>query len=452
MCIFCQKLGTTTKAELGIALPFADGGTITICADHLAEFADGFEKHCKYISTLMDNNMCHVGSELTKETVQYIAEKGITSYGSILSSVHSTVKDTKLQKNAILSALKTTDTDEVAVVNRPNVDLLDPKAIKAYLDKYIVGQMDAKITLATAVSDHYGRLQVNSNIGKSNVLIIGPSGSGKTYLAEKIAELIDVPFASSDASSLTAEGYVGKSVNTLLLSLYKASKNSIEKAERGIIYLDEIDKIAGKDTGSKDVGGQCVQEQLLRMLQGDTVEIEVGEGPLGKSKVSINTKNILFICSGAFEGLEKIVNKDAKRSVGFSTATVGEADKKLSQIPTTKDLMEYGMDRQFLGRLPIITAVDKLTKAEIKDIISKPKDSILNEYRQQFSLRGVDLKITSGALDKIADIALEQEIGARGIRRIMENILKPYKFNITDYSKTGELKIGKSDIVANIRC
>ena len=456
MCILCERevdisKYKTSKIEIGLT------PNITICLDHIAMYVSIIEQALEDIN---DENIVHLldlesqeQKDIELAITNLIKQEGLAAYWELKSDTVLTdrPKTSKELKSLILEKFKAilnnnTDVEDTAA--NANV-LTNPKEVKAYLDDYVVGQDIAKKALAVALCDHYRRIQnPDSNmLRKSNVLVIGPSGSGKTLLCEKLAELLKVPFVSADASSLTAEGYVGSSPQSILETLYYKAGENLDVMQNGIIYLDEIDKIAGNASPSgKDVGGRCVQEQLLRMLQGDTVTISVGHNQAPKRQVQINTKNILFICSGAFEGLDKIMNKKEKKSIGFANSVESLESKPKLRVPSTSDLIEYGMDRQFLGRFSVITAVEQLTETELRYIITKPKDAILKEYQSVFALEDIKLKFTTPALEKVAKVALEENVGARGIRRLMEGILQPYKFDIMDYKEVKEIKIGKKEV------
>jgi len=324
-----------------------------------------------------------------------------------------------------------------------------PKEMMNHLNNYIIGQEDAKKSLAIAVYNHYKRLEINSkfpeqNIKKSNILLIGPTGTGKTLLAQTLAQSLDVPFAMADATTLTEAGYVGEDVEQIISKLLNAAGGDVKKAEKGIIYIDEIDKIARKSENrsiTRDVSGEGVQQALLKLIEGSACSIpNLGERKMqGNQTVTVNTKDILFICGGAFEGLENIIlERGDKSSIGFG-ASIKEQNEKDSSVIIQNvephDLVKYGMVPEFIGRLPVISTLKGLDIDDLKHIISEPKDSILNEYKLLFSYHGYDLIIEDSALSKIAEIALQRKTGARGLRSIFEKALKEAMFDLPDLDK-----------------
>ena len=352
--------------------------------------------------------------------------------------------------------LKTGRSDEKEV----GILLPKPQEIKKKLDEYVVGQDNAKMALSVAVYNHYKRIYFSDDdveITKSNVLLWAPPGVGKTYLAQTLAKLLDVPFAIADATTLTEAGYVGEDVENILLRLIQAADYDIFKAERGIIYIDEIDKISRKSENqsiTRDVSGEGVQQALLKILEGTVASVppKGGRKHPQQEAININTSNILFICGGAFDGLEKIVQRrTASGSLGFGGEVHGK--KELDQIDwmkdvTPHDLVKYGLIPELVGRIPVITALNALDEEALVRILREPKNSLLNQYKKLFDLDKVDLEFTEDALTAVAKKTLERKTGARGLRSVLEEVVTNIMFDAPSDSSISRVIITR-DCVEN---
>jgi ATP-dependent Clp protease ATP-binding subunit ClpX len=331
-----------------------------------------------------------------------------------------------------------------------------PHVIKASLDEFIIGQEHAKKVISVAVYNHYkriGAVDKDVEIEKSNMLMIGPTGSGKTYLVKTLAKLLNVPLAITDATSLTEAGYIGDDVESVISKLLQAAGNDVSKAERGIVFIDEIDKIAKKrNTNSRDVSGESVQQGLLKLLEGSNVEVPVGASSKNAMVplTTVNTEKILFICGGAFPDLDKIIiarlNKQA--SIGFRADLKDkyENDNNILQKVTVDDLREYGMIPEFLGRLPIMYSLEGLTKEMLVQVLKEPKNAILKQYQKLLAMDEVDLQFAEDALDAIAERALEKKTGARALRAILEDIMLDIMYEIPKDDNIGRVIITRDYI------
>jgi ATP-dependent Clp protease ATP-binding subunit ClpX len=335
-----------------------------------------------------------------------------------------------------------------------------PRELVEFLDQYVVGQSRAKRALAVAVYNHYKRINGSGDpdveLEKSNILMIGPTGSGKTYIARSLAKVLGVPFAIADATTLTEAGYVGEDVENVLLKLIKAANDDIKRAEKGIVYIDEIDKIArsGENRSiTKDVSGEGVQHALLKILEGTVASVppQGGRKHPQQEMLKIDTSNILFICGGAFAGIEKVLAKETKKNaIGFGAAFEEKKEMTLSEQLrglTPQDLMKFGLTPEFVGRLPVFVALDELDEEAMVRILTEPRNSLVKQYQKLLEIDGVELEFEPEALREIAQTAMRKNTGARGLRAIMENVMEDIMFDMPDEENVKKCIVTKAAVL-----